>query len=94
MVSVWDWSARYCMEYRRVRPSFLDLSSTWLSGFGLISDGWLGLYISFGDWMLKVSVLETGRYTRYCSISESDPLRQLVFVTGAVVKHNNQQHKF
>ena len=35
----------------------------------------VGLYISFGDWVLKVSVLETG-HTRYCSISGSDPLRQ------------------
>ena len=25
-------------------------STHWLSGFGLISDGWLGLYISLGDW--------------------------------------------
>ena len=29
----------------------------------------------FSDWVLKVSVLETG-HTRYCSISGSDPLRQ------------------
>ena len=45
LVYVWDWSTRYCI-YRRERPSLLYL----LSGFGLISDGWLGLYISFGDW--------------------------------------------
>ena len=41
----------------------------------------VGVYISFGrlsqcNWVLKVSVLETG-HTRYCSTSGSDPLRQL-----------------
>ena len=44
MVSVWDWSARYC-TYRRERPSFLDLLAAavrfrinfWLDGWGFIS---------------------------------------------------------
>ena len=79
MVSVWDWSARYC-TYRRERPS----------GFGLISDwmvGGLYLFWRLGQCtrVLKVSLLETG-HTWYCSISGSDPLLT-VFVTGTVVKH-------
>ena len=42
MVSVWDWSARYC-TYRRERPSLLDLLAVrfrinfWLDGWGSIS---------------------------------------------------------
>ena len=60
-------------------------STYWLSGFGLISDGWLGLYISSLEiGPMHLSVLQTG-HTRYCSISGSGPLR--VFVTGIVVKH-------
>ena len=42
MVSVWDWSARYC-TYHRERPSLLDLLAVrfrinfWLDGWGSIS---------------------------------------------------------
>ena len=61
----WDCMVYPVLQYRRQSPSLLDL----LSEFGLISDGWLTLYISIGrlsqyTWVLKVSVLETG-HTRY-----------------------------
>ena len=77
LIEKWSWFLSLILvypvlQYRRERPLFIE--------FGLISDGWLGLYISFGrlsqcTWVLKVSVLETGP-TQYCSISGSDPLRQ------------------
>ena len=82
----WDWSARYCTN-RRERPSLLDL----LSEFGLISDGWLGLYISFGDW---ANALECWRSPSLRliipgiavspGVTHSDS--RIVFVTGTVVK--------
>ena len=65
------------LQYRRERPSLLDLLADWFRiNFWRV----VGLYISFGrlgqcTWVLKVSVLETG-HTRHCSISGSDPLRQ------------------
>ena len=93
MVGKWSWflSLRLVypvLRYRRELPSLLDL----LSEFGLISDVWLGLYISFGrlsqcTWVLKVSVLETG-HTRYCSTSGSDPLRQLSLIWALSLNPN------
>ena len=47
----WSWSLSLrlvypVLQYRRERPSLLDL----LSEFGLISDGWLGSISPSGDW--------------------------------------------
>ena len=58
----------------------LTIEIYWREGFlgGIRKCCWCVDSISeqcFSDWVLKVSVLETG-HTRYCSISGSDPLRQ------------------
>ena len=89
-IGKWSWSLSLrlvnpVLQYRRERPSLLDL----LSEIRLLADGWLGSISPLGDWAnalecwrspslrlaLKVSVLETG-HTRYCSTSGSDPLQQ------------------
>ena len=76
MVSVWDWSARYC-TYRREQPSLLGLLTVRFRVYFWRMVGALYLFwrLSQCIWVLKVSVLETG-HTRHGSTSGSDRLRQ------------------
>ena len=94
MVSVWDWSARYC-TYRRERPSLLNLLAVWIRiNFWL--DGW-GSISPLGDW---ANALECWRSPSLKlvipgiavspGVTHSDS--RIVFVTGTVVKHQPHTH--
>ena len=74
-------------------------STYWLSGFELISDGMVGLYISFGRLSQCTWSVEGLRpwnwvtHTRYCSISGRDPLRHSSSSSSRVLSLNTNHHQ-